>query len=253
MCEAKPRTRTNSAKNMRKIKFVKNHIYHIYNRGVEKRDIFESDNDKWRFLQGLFLFNNTRASINLLWQVERAKGRATFKTIKDFFKDKKEERTPLVRIMADCLMPNHFHLLIEEIQNGGISKFMHKLGLGYARYFNNKYERVGSLFQDKFKNILVDDEKYLLYLLVYINVLNPADLIEPGWREEGIKDIEAVLKFAVDYLWSTHQEYIGKRRSLIIEKGILKELLPTPKAYLDLVKAVLSGKGYQEIFHLALE
>jgi len=201
----------------------------------------------------LCLFNDEKSVTNILWQLERNRNRLTLNVLKDYLVSQGSERKPLVRIMAYCIMGNHYHLLVEEIQKDGITKFMHKLGLGYARYFNNKYERVGSLFQDKFKNILVDDEKYLLYLLVYINVLNPADLIEPGWREEGIKDIEAVLKFAVDYLWSTHQEYIGKRRSLIIEKGILEELLPTPKAYLDLVKAVLSGKGYQEIFHLALE
>jgi len=237
----------------RKFPFVVGKIYHIYNRGVAKCSICNKDADYWRFLQGLCLFNDEKSVTNILWQLERNRNRLTLNVLKDYLVSQGSERKPLVRIMAYCIMGNHYHLLVEEIQKDGITKFMHKLGLGYARYFNNKYERVGSLFQDKFKNILVDDEKYLLYLLVYINVLNPADLIEPGWREEGIKDIEAVLKFAVDYLWSTHQEYIGKRRSLIIEKGILEELLPTPKAYLDLVKAVLSGKGYQEIFHLALE
>ena len=237
----------------RKFPFVVGKIYHIYNRGVAKCSICNKEADYWRFLQGLCLFNDEKSVTNILWQLERNRNRLTLNVLKDYLVSQGSERKPLVRIMAYCIMGNHYHLLVEEIQKDGITKFMHKLGLGYARYFNNKYERVGSLFQDKFKNILVDDEKYLLYLLVYINVLNPADLIEPGWREEGIKDIEAVLKFAVDYLWSTHQEYIGKRRSLIIEKGILEELLPTPKAYLDLVKAVLSGKGYQEIFHLALE
>lgn len=237
----------------RKFPFIVGKIYHIFNRGVAKCPICNKDADYWRFLQGLCLFNDEKSVTNILWQLERNRDRLTLNVLKDYLVSQGSERKPLVRIMAYCVMGNHYHLLVEEIQEGGITKFMHKLGLGYARYFNNKYERVGSLFQDKFKNILVDEEKYLLYLLVYINVLNPADLIEPGWREEGIKDIEAVLKFAADYFWGTHQEYIGKRRSLIIEKGILGELLPTPEAYLDLVKAVLNEKSYQEIFHLALE
>lgn len=204
-------------------------------------------------MQGLCLFNDVKSATNILWQMERNRGRLTLNVLKDYIIAQGIERKPLVRIIAYCIMRNHYHLLIEEIQESGITKFMHKLGLGYARYFNNKYERVGSLFQDKFKSVLVDNETYLLYLLVYINVLNPAGLIVPNWKEGGIKDIEAVLEFAANYPWSTHQEYIGKRRSLIIEKGILGEILPTPQAYLDLAGAVLSEKKYEEITHLTFE
>ena len=237
----------------RKFPFVVGEIYHIYNRGVAKCPICNGEADYWRFLQGLCLFNDVKSVTNILWQLERNRGRLTLNVLKDYLVGQKSERKPLVRIMAYCAMGNHYHLLVEEIQEGGITRFMHKLGLGYARYFNNKYERVGSLFQDKFKNVLVDDEIYLQYLLVYINVLNPAEFIAPNWKEKGIKDIEAVLEFAANYPWSTHQEYIGKRRSLIIEKGILGKILPTPKAYLDLVKAVLREKKYEEIGHLTLE
>ena len=173
--------------------------------------------------------------------------------LKDYIVSQGSERKPLVRIMAYCVMGNHYHLLVEEIQEGGITKFMHKLGIGYAKYFNNKHDRVGSLFQDKFKNVIVDNERYLQYLLVYINVLNPAQYIEPNWKEEGIQSIENVLKYAENYLWSTHLEYVGKRNSLIIDKGILGELLPTPEEYLELVTAVLQGKKYEEISSLMLE
>ena len=173
--------------------------------------------------------------------------------LKDYVVSQGSERKPLVRIMAYCVMGNHYHLLVEEIQEGGITKFMHKLGIGYAKYFNNKHDRVGSLFQDKFKNVIVDNERYLQYLLVYINVLNPAQYIEPNWKEEGIRSIENVLEYAENYLWSTHLEYVGKRNSLIIDKGILGELLPTPKEYLELVKAVLQGKKYEEVSSLMLE
>lgn len=199
------------------------------------------------------MFNDVKSATNILWQLQKKRGRLTLNVLKDYLISQGKERKPLVRILAYCVMGNHFHLLVEEIQEGGITKFMHKLGLGYAHYFNNKYDRVGSLFQDKFKNILVDDERYLLYLLVYINVLNLAELIEPNWKEEGIKDIERVLEFAANYPWSTHQEYIGKRRSIIIDKSILGELLPTPQAYLDLVRALLIEKKYTEITHLMLE
>lgn len=237
----------------RKFPIVVGEIYHVYNRGVAKCAICDGEADYWRFLQGLCLFNDTKSASNILWQLHKKRGRLTLNVLKEYIVNQDNEREQLIRIMAYCLMGNHYHLLVEEIQEGGITKFMHKLGVGYAKYFNNKHERVGSLFQDKFKNILVDDERYLQYLLVYINVLNPAEFVVPNWKERGIQNIEAVLEHAEKYLWSTHLEYLGKRRSLIIDKGILGEMFPTSQAYLDLVKMVLRDKKYQEIDHLTHE
>ncbi len=237
----------------RKVQFEEGKIYHIFNRGVAKSSICREDADFWRFLQGLCLFNDKNSVSNILWQLEKTRGRLTLNVLKNYIITEGKERKPLVRIIAYCVMNNHYHLLVEEIQEGGAIKFMHKLNMGYAKYFNNKYDRVGSLWQGRFKNVLVEDERYLQYLLVYINILNPADLMEPKWREEGIKDMEKILDFTEKYPWSTHQEFLGKRGSLIIEKGILGEILPTPQKYLDLVKAVLEEKRYQEINHLTLE
>lgn len=238
---------------MRKIKFCKGNFYHIYNRGVEKRKIFQSDNDRWRFLQGLFLFNNEKATTNLLWQLEKTRGGVTFGILKDFLKTKGEKRKPLVRILADCLMPNHYHLLIEEIKEDGISRFMHKLGVGYTKYFNNKYTRVGSLCQGTFKAVFIDNERYLQYLLVYINVINPGELIEPNLKEEGVSDIGKVMQFAEKYQWSTNLEYLNKRNSIIIEKGLLGELFPESKEYKNFVKSVLQEKKFDEISSFMLE
>jgi len=235
----------------RKYPFIVGKIYHIYNRGVAKSIICREEADYWRFLQGLCLFNNTESASNILWQLEKTRGRLTLGVLKNYFAT--EERKPLVRLLAYCLMPNHFHLLVEEIREGGITQFMQKLGLGYARYFNNKYDRVGSLFQGRFKNIAVEEENYLLYLLIYINVLNPAELREPNWKENGIRDVREVLEFSEKYQWSTHQEYLGKRGSIIIDKRILKNFLPNSQTYLDLVKMVLEEKRYQEVSHLILE
>jgi len=237
----------------RKFPFIVGKIYHIYNRGVAKCPISKQEADNWRFLQGLCLFNDVKSVTNVLWQLERNRGRLTLGVLRNYIISEGRKREPLVRILAYCIMPNHFHLLMQEISPGGITKFMHKLGLGYARYFNNKYNRVGSLFQGKFKNIIVENKNYLQYLLVYINVLNPAELLKLDWKEEGIEDVEKILKFTKNYQWSTHQEYLGKRRSIIINKGILGKLLPTPKAYLDLVEAVLKEKRYQEISSLTFE
>jgi len=238
---------------MRKIQFHKGNFYHIYNRGVEKRDIFKNDNDRWRFLQGLFMFNDEKATTNLLWQLEKTRGGVTFGVLRDFLKTKGEKREPLVRILADCLMPNHFHLLIEEIKEGGISRFMHKLGVGYTKYFNNKYDRVGSLYQGTFKAALIDNEKYLQYLLVYINVLNPGELIEPNLKENGIKDVEKIMQFAEKYQWSTNLEYLNKRNSIIIEKGLMGEFFLDPSKYQKFIKSVLLDRKFDEISSFTFE
>ena len=235
----------------RKIRFEPNHIYHIYNRGVDKRDVFMEDNDRWRCLQGFCLFNDEKNSSNVLWQMEKNRGEVNLKILKDYII--KEGRKPIVRILAYCLMPNHFHLLVEELQEGGIVRFMHKLDGGYAHYFNKKYGRSGSLFEGPFKAVLVENETYLQYLLVYINVINPGQLVEPKLKKEGIRDIEAIIRAADECLWSTHQEYSGKRGSIIIDKGILGEMFLTPEKYRDFVGQVLSDKKYQEISHLVLE
>lgn len=233
---------------MRRVKFAPNSIYHIYNRGVEKRRIFVDDRDRWRFVQGLFLFNDERAKANLLWRIERENaGRINFRILREFMEKNEADRKPLVRIIADCLMPNHFHLILEELADNGISKFMHKLGTGFAMYFNKRYERVGSLFQGRFKAVHVDNDAYLKNLLVYVNVINPAELIEPNFKEEGLKDIESVMSFTKNFVWSTNQEYLGLRDSPIVDKGIVSTLFPTPAEYEDFVRTVLLTKKVDTI------
>lgn len=239
--------------NKRKDPFVVGKIYHVYSRGVAKCTICQEEADSWRFLQGLVLFNNENLAANILWQLERERSKLTMNVLKEYVVENDDTQKPLVRILAYCVMGNHYHLLLEEIQEGGITKFMHKLGTGYARYFNNKYDRVGPLFQGRFKSALVDNDLYLQYLLVYINVLNPAEFVEPGWKENGVQDVEKVLKFAEQYPWSSHQDYLGKRGSLILDRGVLGEMFPIWGKYAELVHIVLEGRKHQEISHLALE
>lgn len=226
-------------------------IYHVYNRGVEKRSIFEEEADRWRFLQSLYLFNDKLVSHRVLSDFEKSSRPLNIKTLKE--KVPPEDKEPLLKIMADCFIPNHFHLIIEEIVEDGTSKFMHKFGIGYTGYFNGKYNRVGSLFQGGYKSVRVEKERYLKYLLVYVNVLNPAELIEPNYKEEGIKDIDKVMEFAANYKWSTHKEYLGTRDSFIIDKGILENAFANPEEYKDFVEIVLRSGKYRKIKDLTFE
>ena len=238
---------------LRKYPFAPGTIHHVYSRGVAKLPICKEEADYWRFMQGLCLFNDVASTSSILWHIERNRRRLTMNVLKEYVVQQGRKRDPLVRVLAYCMMGNHYHLLLEESREGGITQFMRKLGTGYASYFNKKHSRTGVLFQSRFRNILVDDERYLQYLLVYINVLNPIGIIEQNWKEEGIQNIEEALAFAESYQFSSHQDYLGKRGSLILDKGILTELLPTPDAYANLVKSVLEEKKYRAIEHLTLE
>ena len=227
---------------MRKIQFTRGCIYHIYNRGVEKRDIFLSDNDRWRFLQGLFLFNDEKTVANLLFRLEKEKKALNFKILREYLNQWKNEQKPLTRIMLDCLKPNHFHLLLEEISDGGISRFMQKLGVGYTKYFNKKYERSGHLFQGPFQAVRVENDDQLKYLIAYINIINPLQEIESQIKEGRVKDVDRIMKFLENYPWSTHLEYLGKRDSVIIDKGMAGKMFSDSREYKEFIQEIILGK-----------
>src|SRR3989344_5685641 len=110
---------------MRKVKLVPGEYYHIYNRGVDKRKIFNDKNDFSRFLESMIDFN----------QVEAIGSMYEFSFVKKINKSLKKK--PLVEFICFCLNPNHYHFLLRPLQEGGIEKFMQKLGNGYTKYFNN--------------------------------------------------------------------------------------------------------------------
>lgn len=117
----------------------------------------------------------------------------------------------LVDIGAYCLMPNHFHLLLHEKTENGISLFMQKLTTAYTMYFNKKYDRSGGLFQGTYKAKHADSDIYLKYLFGYIH-LNPVKLIEPTWKEKKIKNRIQAEKFLEKYQYSSYPEYTNKKR-----------------------------------------
>jgi len=176
---------------LRRVAFVLGEYYHLYNRGNSKQKIFLDEADHNRFLKLLFLCNS-KLNINFRNVIDVTKDVLVF-----------ERRETLVDIGAFCLMPNHFHLLLREKEDGNISLFMKKLLTAYVMYFNKKYERTGSLFEGKFKSEHVGEDNYLKYLFSYIH-LNPIKLIDPKWRIEGIKDRLKAQKYILDYEYSSY-------------------------------------------------
>ncbi|MDP3882779.1 MAG: transposase [Candidatus Staskawiczbacteria bacterium] len=226
---------------IRKIQFMPTEFYHVFNRGNGKQNIFYNDKDRYRFLQAIYLSNNVNTFLGIE-ELERGKGGYALADIKNILETNTIPHDPLVRICADCLMSNHYHFLIQEIKEGGISKFMQRLGTSYAKYFVTKYERPGSLFQGRFKATHIENDDQLKYLLAYVNAINPAQLAEPSLKERGIKNLKKVLDRVNNYKWSTHFEFMGKRESILIDKGLLGEIYPNPKIYYKFIEDVLHGK-----------
>jgi putative transposase len=177
-------------------------FYHIYNRGTEGREIFTSSNDSERFTALLYHANSVEP---LLHRVGR--GPTSAKSLLESARG-----DSFIDLCVYCLMPNHFHLLVHEHTEGGVSRFMQKLSTAYTMYFNTRYERTGVLFQGKFKAREVNEDRYLKYLIAYIH-LNPVKLIEPKWKEIGIRNVGRAAQFLRSYPYSSYQDYRGAIRS----------------------------------------
>lgn len=177
-------------------------LIHVLNRGVDKRKIFLDDQDRFRFVHDLFEFNDEQNVINVL---QRHKimdiGCPLFE---------KGPRKLLVKIHAFCLMDNHYHLLISPVAENGVSRFMKKLNMGYAKYFNEKYERSGALFQGKYKKVYVENDTHFLHIPYYIH-LNPLDFKFKEWRDGKLKNLQEAVDFLKSYRWSSYLDYTGEK------------------------------------------
>ena len=152
----------------------------------------------------------------------------------------REKRKLLVEILAWCLMPNHYHLLLRQRKENGIVLFMQKLGTGYTNYFNQKYHRVGPLFQGKFKAILVENDNYLTHLSRYIH-LNPIELIDPDQKKSRIKNWTKAKKFLEKYRYSSYLDYIGKKNfPSLIHRGFINQYFKNPQEYKNFIQDWIS-------------
>ncbi|MFH1978999.1 MAG: transposase [Patescibacteria group bacterium] len=208
-----------------KPQFVKNKIYHIYNRGVEKRKVFMNDKDYFRFIHDLFEFNNIEPVLNTNYYFNPKTMDVEHRYLKT---ENKKPRKLLVEILIFTLMPNHFHLLLKQKTENGIVKFMKKLGGGYTNYFNKKYERVGHLFQGKFKAVLLENHSHLLHLPQYIH-LNPLELLNYGCRTSIVRES---IEFLENYRWSSFPDYVGKKNfPSVTQRGFLLDFFGGEKNY----------------------
>jgi putative transposase len=217
----------------RKEIFAVGEYYHIYNRGTDQRVIFSDERDSNRFISLLYLANGT--VVLDLWRQG-----GTLKEVVTL-----ERGETLAEICAYCLMPNHFHLLLREKQNRGVSAFMQKLTTAYTMYFNKRNNRNGALFQGSFKAKHVEGDEYLKYLVSYIH-LNPVKIIEPTWKETGIADKQSAESFLRKYPYSSYLDFSMQEPRLekaILANGSLPEYFNSTA---DFNKTVQYWLGYRE-------
>ncbi len=201
----------------RKVNLVPGEYYHVYNRGNSKQKIFLDVYDYFRFIKLLFISNS-----NLSFKLH---------LLRNHIYDTERE-APIVNIGAYCLMQNHFHILISPHTENGLSKFMQKVTTGYSMYFNNKYDRRGTLFEGKFKAEAITDDRYLKYLYAYIH-LNPMKLYDKNWRDSDIQDKEEAKKFIREYRYSSFPDYSGssRRESAILNTEAFPERFSTTEEF----------------------
>lgn len=194
--------------------------YHLYNRGVEKRNISLTQEDRNRFKRLLYIANGTESFIYR--DIEK-------KDLKNI-----DRGQPLVAIAAWVLMPNHFHILVKEITEGGTAMFMRKLCTGYSSYFNKRHERVGPLFQGRYKSQHVQEDTHLKYLFAYIH-LNPLKLIDPDWKEKRSIHVGKAKKFISEYKHSSYPSYVDTNReeNILLSKNEFPEYFSEQKDFDD--------------------
>jgi len=176
---------------MNRDSFAPGEVYHIYNRGVDKRKIFINPKDRERFYQSMIVFNANDPVGSLYEHAFNLRlGRS------------KTNTKPLVDIISYCLNPNHYHLIVRQRSQNGISEFMKRLGGGYTMYFNARNKRSGALFQGRFKSVHITTNEQLIHVVSYVNL---------NWR---------VHRLGGSTSKSSWEEYISDAKGFC-EKGII--------------------------------
>jgi len=185
-----------------------------------------------RFYAGLYIFNN--ALYRSLTGRNTTKLSFVQSAVQSLALD--APREPFVNVICFCLMPNHFHLLVEQLQEGGVSNFMHRLDTAYTKYFNKRYERTGRLFEGPFKAVLIKRDAQLAHIPRYIH-LNALDLTDLKWREGKIDDWPRAESFINAYTWSSHHVYMDKSQQFpVVEKSLMAELFKTSQQYMSFLR-----------------
>ena len=223
--------------------FTVDSYVHVVKRGARGLNIFNGTDDMHRCVLMLRHFNDTSLSTNWYRELVDEELTGTFDRPSMW-----GEQKPLVVILAYTLMPNHFHLLLKEIKEGGIPTFMNKLGKGMTQYANAKYRQRGSMFQGPYRSKVIEDDVYFKCTGMYIMVKNVFELY-PGGLQGAVKNFDKAYAWALSYKYSSFPDYGGQRENPIINKELFGELFPTPEDFKVFAKDYILGRASDSEIH----
>jgi len=213
---------------LRTTPLVTSHIYHVFNRGVNKADIYFEDSDYVRFRKVLDYYQSIDKPLRPFSHFSQVAN-----------SDPVSEQPRKVSIFAYCLMPNHFHLLLKQFSDGGITWFMQHLSNSYSHYIHTKYKRTGPLFEGRFKNVLVESDEQFLHVLRYIH-LNPL--------------VSGLVNDLRKYNHSSYSVYIGLDTDNFCETKLGLSFFKTRKGFEKFVLDQANyGKALEKIKQLAID
>ena len=219
----------------RKFPLITDQIYHIFNRGINRQPTFTDKRDYQRSIESMMYYRYSKPQLKLSRFI-RLDAKDRLEAL-----GKLEKHNKLIEIISYCLMPNHFHLLLKQLEEGGISKFLSNFQNSYTRFFNTKHERDGSLFLDQFKAVIIETDEQLLHVSRYIH-LNP-------YTSYMVKSMLELEKFA----WSSLHDYLGNKKTFIYKDLIIN----TSRSVSSYRQFVLDRADYQrrlgDIKHLLIE
>ncbi len=221
--------------NYRKFIFGNDEIYHVFNRGVEKRPTFTDKRELIRAAEtfAYYRFINIPFKFSQFLKLEQEKRSLTFENI---------TKSPLhIEILAYCFMPNHFHFLLRQVNKNGVSKFMANFTNSYTKYFNTKHDRIGPLFQGMFKAVRIEDDEQLLHISRYIH-LNPVSslIIEA-------KDLQT-------HEWSSYPDYLSTEPSNMLDKNTVLNFFSEKNSYQQFVLDQANyARTLEQIKHLIFD
>lgn len=207
---------------MRKTIFSTEEYYHIYNRGVDKRSLFEDKKDLERFIVALNMLNTTDLVGSIRNKIVPHSYRSSTPVRMDVGNNK------LVECIAYCINQNHYHLILTPLVEQGVQKFMHRLATSYTNYFNEKHKRSGALFQGRYKAVHIETNEYLLHLSVYVN-LN--DKVHKNMNKAWFKKVP----------YSSFEQYRNGRAvgGIFCNTSIVLSQFKSPKEYVHYAEKAL--------------
>lgn len=212
---------------LRKEKFAPGEYYHIYSRTILNTPGFKNNKNADRLAQAFLLANSTKSSeaFRYLRNTENAQLERAIEIAR--------EGEKFVNVLCYCIMPDHYHLLLEELKDNGITNFVRKCNTSIAKYVNIKTNRLGPLFESRFKAKHINTNEYLLHLSVYIH-LNPLDIISgKEWREHKLKNWDITKKELLLYPWSSLKYFLNRdyKNPIISGEEIILKQFNNKKEY----------------------